>query len=145
MWNQLIQLSFRSKVGLQTQIREMLVSAILDGHIVLSRRIAESGQYPAIDVEASISRVMQEIATPDQIQAARQFRQTLSTYQQHRDLISIGAYQRGSDPRVDNAITLWPRMQKFLQQDMRERVDFAASLTALKTVVADSEAARGAK
>jgi len=116
--------------------------AILDGHIVLSRRIAESGQYPAIDVEASISRVMQEIAAPEQIQAARQFRQTLSTYQQHRDLIAIGAYQRGSDPRIDNAITLWPRMQRFMQQDMRERVDFAASLTALKTVVADSEASK---
>jgi flagellum-specific ATP synthase len=116
--------------------------AILDGHIVLSRRIAESGQYPAIDVEASISRVMQEIAKPDQVTAARQFRQILSTYQQNRDLISIGAYQRGSDPRIDNAITLWPRMQRFLQQDMRERVDFAAALTALKAVVAESEAAK---
>jgi flagellum-specific ATP synthase len=82
---------------------------------------------------------MQEIAKPDQIQAARQFRQTLSTYQQNRDLISIGAYQPGTDPRIDNAITLWPRMQRFLQQDMRERVDFAASLSALKAVLADSE------
>ena len=116
--------------------------AILDGHIVLSRRIAESGQYPAIDVEASISRVMQEIAPPDHIQAARNFRQILSLYQQNRDLISIGAYQRGSDPRVDNAITLWPRMQRFLQQDFRERVDFAASLTALKAVVAESDPAK---
>ena len=113
--------------------------AILDGHIVLSRRIAESGQYPAIDVEASISRVMQEIAPPDHILAARNFRQTLSLYQQNRDLISIGAYQRGSDPRVDNAITVWPRMQRFMQQDFRERVDFATSLTALKTVVAEGE------
>jgi flagellum-specific ATP synthase len=118
--------------------------AILDGHVVLSRRIAESGQYPAIDVEASISRVMNEIASPEQIQTARQFRQTLSTYQQHRDLIAIGAYQRGSDPRVDNAITLWPRMQGFLQQDMHERVDFAASLTALKAVLAESEPAKSA-
>jgi flagellum-specific ATP synthase len=121
--------------------------AILDGHIVLSRRIAESGQYPAIDVEASISRVMNEIASPEQIQVARQFRQTLSTYQQHRDLIAIGAYQRGSDPRVDTAITLWPRMQHFLQQDMGERVEFAASLTALEAVLAESEPAKpeGAK
>src|SRR5579862_6560294 len=116
--------------------------AILDGHIVLSRRIAESGHYPAIDVEASISRAMHEITSPPQIQAARQFRQTLSMYQQNRDLIAIGAYQRGSDPRVDNAVTLWPRMQKFLQQDFRERVDFAASLTALKAVVAESEPAK---
>ena len=112
--------------------------AILDGHIVLSRRIAESGQYPAIDVEASVSRAMHEIASPPQIQIARRFRQTLSTYQQHRDLISIGAYQQGSDSRVDSAVTLWPRMQQFLQQDMRERVDFAASLTALEALWADS-------
>jgi flagellum-specific ATP synthase len=116
--------------------------AILDGHIVLSRRIAESGQYPAVDVEASVSRVMHEITPPAHMQVARQFRQTLSTYQQHRDLIAIGAYQRGSDPRVDNAITLWPRMQRFLQQDMHERVDFAASLTALKSVLADIEGQR---
>ena len=112
--------------------------AILDGHIVLSRRIAESGHYPAIDIEASVSRAMHEISTGAQMQIARQFRQTLATYQQNRDLIAVGAYQRGSDPRVDNAVTLWPRMQKFLQQDIRERVDFAASLTALQNVLADS-------
>jgi flagellum-specific ATP synthase len=105
--------------------------AILDGHIVLSRRIAESGHYPAIDVEASISRVMQEIVPSSHAAAARQFRQLLSTYQQHRDLIAIGAYQRGSDPRVDQALALWPRMERFLQQDMRERVDLATSLAAL--------------
>ena len=113
--------------------------AILDGHIVLSRRIAEAGHYPAIDVERSISRAMHEIGSPAQIQTARQLRQVLATYEQHRDLIAIGAYQRGSDPRVDNAITLWPRIQKFLQQDMHERVDFAASLTALRGVLAESD------
>ncbi|HVO48141.1 MAG TPA: flagellar protein export ATPase FliI [Steroidobacteraceae bacterium] len=116
--------------------------AILDGHIVLSRRIAEAGHYPAIDVERSVSRAMHEISSPAQIQTARQLRQILATYEQHRDLIAIGAYQRGSDPRVDNAITLWPRIQKFLQQDMHERVDFAASLTALRAVLAESEAAK---
>jgi flagellum-specific ATP synthase len=84
--------------------------------------------------------VMHEISTPAQMQVARQFRQTLSTYQQNRDLIAVGAYQRGSDPRIDNAVTLWPRMQKFLQQDIRERADFAASLTALSAVLADSSA-----
>ena len=78
--------------------------AILDGHIVLSRRIAEAGQYPAIDVEASVSRVMQDIMPPEHLDLARRFRHTLSTYQQNRDLINIGAYQRGSDPRVDAAI-----------------------------------------
>ncbi|MFX8676984.1 flagellum-specific ATP synthase FliI, partial [Acinetobacter baumannii] len=78
-----------------------------------------------------------EIASPAQIQAARQFRQVMATYQQNRDLIAVGAYQRGSDPRVDGAIALWPRMQKFLQQDIQERVDFAASLTALQGVLGD--------
>jgi flagellum-specific ATP synthase len=112
--------------------------AILDGHIVLSRRISESGHYPAIDIEASVSRAMHEIVSPAHIQIARQFRQTLATYQQNRDLIAVGAYQRGSDPRIDHAVTLWPRMQKFLQQDIHERVDFAASLTALQHVLADS-------
>ncbi|HVP71658.1 MAG TPA: flagellar protein export ATPase FliI [Gemmatimonadaceae bacterium] len=115
--------------------------AILDGHFVLSRRIAESGHYPAIDVEASVSRAMHEIATPEHIAEARRFRQILGTYEHNRDLIAIGAYQRGSDPRIDAAIGLAPRMQRFLQQDMRERVDFAASLTALKAALAESSPA----
>lgn len=109
--------------------------AILDGHIVLSRRIAESGHFPAIDIEASISRAMHEIVTPEHFAGARRFRQTLSTYQQHRDLVAIGAYQKGSDARVDQAIGLWPRMQRFLQQDMGERVDLPASLAALDEVL----------
>ena len=109
--------------------------AILDGHVVLSRRIAESGQYPAIDIEASVSRAMHEIASPEHFARARQFRQILSTYQQHRDLIAIGAYQKGNDPRVDQALELWPRMQRFLQQDMREQVDLTASLAALHEVL----------
>jgi len=109
--------------------------AILDGHIVLSRRIAESGQYPAIDVEASVSRAMHEIAPREQLELARRFRQMLSTYEHHRDLIAIGAYQRGSDPRVDAALALWPRMQKFLQQDIHERVTFPESVAALRGVL----------
>ncbi len=109
--------------------------AILDGHIVLSRRIAESGHYPAIDVEASISRVMHEIIPQQHRDSARQFRQILSAYQQNRDLISIGAYQRGSDPRIDAAIALWPAMQKFLQQDLQEKVAFGNSVAELSTLV----------
>jgi flagellum-specific ATP synthase len=111
--------------------------AILDGHIVLSRRIAESGQYPAIDVEASISRVMHDIVPDSQLQAARRFKQALSTWQQNRDLISIGAYQRGSDPRIDAAVAAWPDMQRFLQQGMHERVSFADSVAALNALCGD--------
>jgi flagellum-specific ATP synthase len=109
--------------------------AILDGHFVLSRRIAEAGQYPAIDIEASISRVMHDIVPQEHSTLARQFRQILSLYQQNRDLIAIGAYQKGSDPRIDAAIAMWPSMQRFLQQDMHESVDYAASLAALDQVM----------
>jgi flagellum-specific ATP synthase len=113
--------------------------AILDGHVVLSRRIAESGHYPAIDVEASVSRAMHDIVPASHLESARRFRQILAAYEHNRDLISIGAYQRGSDPRVDAAIALWPSMQRFLQQDMQQRVEFAASLTALAGVLAESQ------
>jgi flagellum-specific ATP synthase len=114
--------------------------AILDGHIVLSRRIAESGQYPAIDVEASVSRAMHEISPAPQLQMARRLRQTLSMYEHNRDLIAIGAYQRGTDPRVDAAIAMWPRIQRFLQQDMRERVSFTESISALAEVLDGADA-----
>jgi flagellum-specific ATP synthase len=111
--------------------------AILDGHFVLSRRIAEAGHYPAIDIEASISRVMHEIVPHQHTALARRFKQALSTYQQNRDLIAIGAYHKGSDPRIDTAIALWPTLQRFLQQDIHERVDYEASLAALQSVAGD--------
>jgi flagellum-specific ATP synthase len=110
--------------------------AILDGHFVLSRRIAESGLYPAIDIEASISRAMHEIVAPAQMQLSRQFRQSLSTFQHNRDLIAIGAYRQGSDPRIDAAIAAWPKLQRLLQQDMNERVDLATSAAALSQLSA---------
>jgi flagellum-specific ATP synthase len=109
--------------------------AILDGHIVLSRRLAESGLYPAIDVEASISRAMHQIATRDQLDLATRFRQVYSTYQQNRDLITVGAYRRGSDPRVDMAVEQWPKMLEFLRQDMYQPVPIARSLADLKQLV----------
>ena len=110
--------------------------AILDGHIVLSRRLAEAGQYPAIDAEASISRVMHEIVPRSQLTAARRFRQILSTYQQSRDLIAIGAYKSGSDPRIDQAVRLWPDMQRFMAQDLAERADFGSSTGSLHNLLA---------
>ncbi len=109
--------------------------AILDGHIVLSRRLAESGLYPAIDIEASISRAMHQIATREQLELAARFKQVYSTYQQNRDLITVGAYRRGADPRVDLAVEQWPRMLDFLRQDMYEPVGIEHSYADLKQLV----------
>ncbi len=92
--------------------------AILDGHIVLSRRLAEAGHYPAIDVEASISRVMPAVTSPHQYEAARRFKSVFSRYQRNRDLISVGAYVAGADPALDAAIAAFPQMEGFLQQPM---------------------------
>jgi len=108
--------------------------AVLDGHIVLSRRIAETGLYPAIDIEASISRLMPVVTTPEHRELIRRFRQLNAAYAQNRDLITIGAYAKGSDPRVDEAIEHWPAIQKFLQQDGNESISFAKSIEALKAV-----------
>lgn len=99
--------------------------AILDGHIVLSRSLAETGHYPAIDIEASISRVMPSLIDPRQLGMTHRFKQLLSSYQRNRDLIAVGAYSRGNDPEVDQAIDAYPRLRGFLQQGMRERVDYA--------------------
>jgi len=105
--------------------------AILDGHVVLSRELAEAGHYPAIDIEASISRVMVDIVAPEHDQAARRFKQLWSTYHQNRDLISVGAYQPGSNARIDEAIAMYPALSGFLQQHMREQVGWNDSLGGL--------------
>ncbi len=109
--------------------------AILDGHVVLSRELAESGHYPAIDIEASISRVMTEITDEKHLQVARKFKQVFSTYRKNRDLINVGAYQHGSDPRVDEAISLYPALQRFLQQNLREQVSLVESLDDLERLL----------
>jgi flagellum-specific ATP synthase len=109
---------------------------VLDGHIVLSRSIADTGHYPAIDIESSVSRVMTEVVTPEHLAYARQFRRIYSAYEQNRDFISIGAYQRGSDPRVDKSIELRPAMLNFLQQSMSEAVGFDEALDELRQLLA---------
>ena len=109
--------------------------AILDGHVVLSRRLAEAGHYPAIDIEASISRVMPQISGPRHQQLARRFKHVYSTYEQHRDLINVGAYVAGSDPAVDEAREYHPRLKQFLMQGIDERVTLADSLQALEAVL----------
>nr|WP_295775740.1 flagellar protein export ATPase FliI [Rhodoferax sp.] len=92
--------------------------AILDGHIVLSRTLAESGHYPAIDVEQSASRVMHNVVSREHFELARRFRAIYSRYERGRDLIQIGAYAQGSDSALDEAIALHDGMSQFLQQDM---------------------------
>jgi flagellum-specific ATP synthase len=94
--------------------------AILDGHIVLSRRLAEAGHYPAIDVEQSASRVMHNVVSRGHFELARRFRAHYSRYEKGRDLVQIGAYAHGSDAQLDEAIALHPAMHQFLQQDMFE-------------------------
>jgi len=108
--------------------------AILDGHIVLSRNLADSGHYPAIDIEASISRVMPMVVSPEHVQQARRVRQVYSTYQRNRDLISIGAYTRGNDPRIDLAINAEPAINAFLQQGMQQTIAYADSINAMQSL-----------
>lgn len=92
--------------------------AILDGHIVLSRSLAEAGHFPAIDIEQSASRVMHNVVSKDHSEMARRFRAINSRYEKGRDLVQIGAYVGGSDPALDEAIKLHDAMARFLQQDM---------------------------
>lgn len=111
--------------------------AILDGHIVLSRSLAESGHYPAIDVEQSISRAMHNITSPEHQKLARKLKQLNSRYMRSIDLISVGAYEAGSDPVLDTAISKHELIEQFLQQDISERADMQESVQFLAHVLAD--------
>jgi flagellum-specific ATP synthase len=108
---------------------------ILDGHIVLSRELAEAGHFPAIDVERSVSRVMSAVAPGEQITAARRLRQLLAKLSKARDLIQLGAYAPGHDPELDAAVRLQPQIAALLQQDMHERAALDASQRQLAAVV----------
>ncbi len=109
--------------------------AILDGHIVLSRTLAEAGHYPAIDIEQSASRVMHNVVSSEHFELARQFKAVYSQYEKGRDLIQIGAYLRGSDPALDRAIALHEPMMQFLQQDMFDAAALPDSVHALRAVL----------
>ena len=105
--------------------------AVLDGHVVLSRSLADAGHYPAIDIEASVSRLMHEIAAPPHRAAAQALKRLVSTFNRNQDLITLGAYRKGNNPQVDEAVERRPAIMEFLRQDMRERVDLAQSIAQL--------------
>jgi len=108
---------------------------ILDGHIVLSRELAEAGHFPAIDVERSISRVMTAVAPREHVAAARRMRQLLARANKARDLIQLGAYQSGHDAELDLAVRLQPQMNALLQQDMHESAALATSCAQLRHLI----------
>ncbi len=116
--------------------------AILDGHIVLSRALAEAGHFPAIDIEQSASRVMHNVVSPAHFEAARRFRMVNSRYQKGRDLVQIGAYAAGSDPGLDEAIRLSGGMAAFLQQGMYEASPLPSSLAEMEYSMAKTAGAR---
>lgn len=111
------------------------VRSIVDGHIVLSRDLANRGHYPAIDVLASVSRVMRDVSRKDHMAVRQNAVNVMATYKNSEDMISIGAYVKGSDPDVDKAITLMPGINGVLRQDMRKKVDLKSSIAALKGAV----------
>ena len=110
--------------------------AVLDGHIMLSRSIAETGHFPAIDIEASVSRVMNDVVTPQHKEAASRFKRMNSIYQRNRDLISVGAYQYGSDPEIDEAIDYNDALMQFVQQDTSEECSYKDSVNDLMQMLA---------
>ena len=93
------------------------VRSILDGHVVLSRQLGNMGHYPAIDVLQSVSRLASRLATPEQKQAALKIREAMATYQRSEDLINLGAYASGANPRLDAAVKSRPLLMDFLKQD----------------------------
>jgi flagellum-specific ATP synthase len=116
--------------------------AILDGHIVLSRALAEAGHFPAIDIEQSASRVMHNVVSREHFELARNFKAVYSRYEKGRDLLQIGAYVNGSDPAMDEAIVLHEPMTQFLRQDMFEAATLQSSVSAMGVAMASSRQAR---
>lgn len=113
--------------------------AILDGHIVLSRHLAEAGIYPAINIEASISRVMNGIVSDEQSNAAIRFKKLYSAYEQNKDLINVGAYRMGTDPEIDQAMEFFPRLQAYIQQGRGEKSTYQQSLDNLLSLLHPKE------
>ncbi len=116
-----------------------IVRGIVDGHIFLSRKVAESNHYPAIDVLGSISRLMSAIASPEHKQAAAKLRTLMSLYRENKDLIDVGMYQPGSNPRLDTAIEMMPKINAFLQQRTDDSVTMEGTINQLVEMMQDVE------
>src|SRR5579884_1650471 len=110
------------------------VRGILDGHIILSRQLASAGHYPAIDVLASISRVAPQVSTPDQMEAARRVREALATYHHSEDLLQLGAYVSGSNPKLDSSIKARERILGFLRQNANEKANMDETIKSLAEI-----------
>ncbi|VVC77110.1 Flagellum-specific ATP synthase [Aquicella siphonis] len=108
--------------------------SILDGHIFLSRHLADAGHYPAIDIEKSVSRVMPAIATEQQLNCAVRFKKLYSAYSKNREIVNVGMYQHGADPVIDESLRYRDAMEKFLKQGMNESADYHTSSQQLETV-----------
>jgi FliI/YscN family ATPase len=111
------------------------VRGILDGHVVLDRTLAARGRYPAVDPAVSLSRVMDSMVPPEHRDAARRLRALVAHYEAKRDLVMLGAYAKGSDRQLDEAILAMPKIERFLAQDPHERVAFADTVAMLQKVV----------
>ena len=103
---------------------------------MLSKQLAEAAIFPAVDIEASISRAMMQVVTQEHLQAARRFKQVYTTFAQNRDLVNVGAYSRGTNPELDMAVDAYPDLVRFLTQDVNESVPLADSINQLQLLQA---------
>ncbi len=111
------------------------IRAILDGHIVLSRALASHNHYPAIDVLSSVSRLMIDVASKDHYQDTMKFKDILATYKEAEDLINIGAYAKGSNPKIDSAMEKIEAMNNFLRQGIMETSSLEESIGGLRQII----------
>ena len=111
------------------------VRSILDGHIVLSRALAAHNHYPAIDVLGSVSRVMEDVTSDKQKALGNKLLDLMAAYKEAEDLINIGAYVRGSSPKIDQAISVYDKFNAFLRQGMFEKVDFQKTLEQMEKIL----------
>jgi flagellum-specific ATP synthase len=111
------------------------VRGIIDGHIVLSRKIAAMNHFPAIDILGSVSRLFTEICDPEHMQAAGKMREILAVYRDAKDLIDVGAYEHGSNPKIDIALQMMPEINRFLRQSVKDIVNMDSTIAELKAMM----------